>query len=130
MQTTIIDGYTIHTNELPYTRAMPLLRRLALALGPAMGQLPGLTGDSDVSSLGALLSSAFAQLSEEDMVSLPQAILQATTIVVQGEKVELASPQAFNKAFTSRILLSFKVMAWVIKVNFSDFFDGVRGQDV
>jgi hypothetical protein len=130
MLTTTIDGYTVYTNELPFTRAMPLLRRLALALGPAMGQLPALSGEADVSALGSLLGSAFASLSEDDMVSLPQAILQGTTIVISGEKIELSSPQAFNKAFTSRILLAFKVMAWVVQSNFADFFGEVRGQAV
>lgn len=126
MQSTTIGGYTVQTNELPFTRATPLLRRLALALGPAMGQLPGLAGDADVSALGALLAAAFSNLSEDDMVSLPCAILQATTITIDGEKIELSTAQGLNRAFTRRIMLSFQVMAWVVKANFSDFFGGLQ----
>lgn len=115
-----IDGTVWAVNEFSATEGLGILSRLTkLCGGPisrALGSLSGggiLDATVDFSILGEALSDLCGRLDEAEVVSLVKRLLAST--VVDGDP---AGGSKFDLIFQGRYWTMFKVMAFVVEVNY------------
>jgi hypothetical protein len=126
------DGDRVFSvTQLPPTRAYKLAAKLGKVLGPALPDLfaaveGGKLGDMDLTALGGGLQKLLANLPESEIDSLIGDLLQGVSIQANARIADLTL-SIFNNEFAGHLKESFSLIAFVIKVNFSDFFKGVDG---
>lgn len=112
-----IDGISYTVTQFPARRAFAIQARLIKTIGPALGAAvgKGLKGEVDVA--GALQKLA-DNVDPDALVALALELLQST----RANGKELGSDAAFDAAFSGKLLHLYKVLAYVVEVNFADFF--------
>lgn len=115
----VIDGDTWTVQQFPATEGLRLMARLAKLLGgplsAAMGALQGsdlLDAKVDGSLLGKAVAELADRLDEDEVAGLAKRLLKDTRV---GGKEVL--PQ-FETLFQGRYLTLFKVLGFVLEVNF------------
>jgi len=131
-ESTVIDGIELMTTQLPGLDSFELLARLGKLFAPAIGALAPLLGgeggmdkllSSDVSTLGPALTLMFAQLGGGEAQSLARAIFVSTTARDGGKLIPLNTEGNINLVFSGSVKTLISAMAFVVKVNYADFFD-------
>ena len=124
-----ISGYSFHVTEFPAFTAIKIKARIARLIGPAFGGLLGAVSkldkgkkasDMDISALAPAIELLAATLDPEAFANLCLELMSGTVAVIENQKYELANVDQFNKAFTGRLDLMYKVIYFVLEVN--DFF--------
>lgn len=123
-----IDGLEVITTSLPARRAYRLAHRLLQMLGPAIAKLDGISEQAELSALAPALQALFSQVSEDQLEDLQTEILASTSVVMtegkSARRIELDTGEGIDTAFTGRLKTMFKVIAFVVRFNFGDFFAG------
>lgn len=129
-----IDGMSVATTQLPAEAALELFARVGKLIGPALMQLvvtvAGAKGEDDgaeddllntrdVVALAPVAAAFFGAIAPGDLTRLKNDLL-AATLIDGGPAVGPGS--GFDLKFQGRILTLFRVMVFVLRVNYSDFF--------
>lgn len=125
-----IDGHDWMVTQFPAGEGIKLLTKLTKLIGPTIA---GLAGDvkkpSDLANmkldskvLQIALEQLASKLDEDNTLDLVKRLLAGTR--KDGEEVI----QTFDIAFQGEYLTLFKVLGFVLKVNYSSFFKGSNEQ--
>lgn len=133
-ETKIIDGTTYRVTQLVSKPARKLLVRLFNALGPTVGAfIP--EGKLSLKNLfnGEInlrdgISRLSQDLTESELEHLIEVLCSNKTIACESEggKWPILDAAQFDLHFTGRTMTMFKVLAFAIQVNYSDFLDAAR----
>jgi hypothetical protein len=115
-----IDGHKFVVTQLPATRALKLLHRLANAVGPALGF--AITSSGGIEKLekaevhlGQAVQTLFDRFTESEMERTVKDLLYAATM----DGAPIAS---IDNIFAGRLGLLMQVCRFALEVNFEDFF--------
>jgi len=122
-QETEIRGMRVITTQLPARKAYALVPKIGAIVGPSIGTLANLDMGADVSTMGPAIGAFFSALDDQDSETLMLKVLSNTIVIAEGVKYDLSSPDNIDRAFESSFMALFEVLWFVLKVNFSDFFD-------
>lgn len=118
----LIDGDTYMVSQFPGRRAIKIQIRLVKLLGPAVASLvagsKGLDDSIALSNLADAVARLGAALDPDDFESLVMELLSMT----RKNGREIGSQAAFDAEFTGKLTTVYKVLAFVLEVNFKDFF--------
>lgn len=117
-----IGTRTFRAEKMPATEATRNLIRLTKIIGPAMPALAGaVAGDTGPNALSAIASALIAA-DDKDLTSF---------IVELAEKAEVKEGAAYERVIYDvhfdDLLEAFQVVAFVLQVNYRDFFGGKLG---
>lgn len=135
---------TIGSNEysvtpLPTTQAIRLKSRLLKLVGPTISQAMSavdikegesiLDANVDGSALGSAVESLFTRLDEDTVLNLVKELIRPVQVVTAdaaGEKVVLDfnKDTYFDTFFSGRLDEMYKVVFFVLEVNYKSFFGG------
>jgi hypothetical protein len=110
-----IDGIETNVTQFDALRACTLIPRLGKILAPVAG---------DIEALGPELGALFTRLEGDELRALVCDLLVGTTVVADGAVRDLSRADNINAVFSSRLGVMFKVLAFVLEVNFGSFFGG------
>jgi hypothetical protein len=122
-------SFTFTVTQLPPTKAYQLSAKLAKTLGGALGELASLGAGADLVDLGKLgtgLQKALGSVTDAQLEDLLSAMLQGVTASGNGKVAEI-NRQVFDSLFFGHAGEGLKLLALVVRVNFSDFFPGNGG---
>lgn len=113
-----IDGSVYAVTQFPAMKALRMQAKLGKYLGPSLSLLyvSEMNGNSD-EKIPMALKMLFEQLDENTFESLTLELLQC----VRENGVELTKP-IIDLKFAGKLNLLFKVLVWVLEVNYADFF--------
>jgi len=119
-----IDGQTWEASPYSATKGLKILTRLTKAIGPALGSALGgaggveglLNSGTGSDAIGKALDILSRSLDEDDTVTLIKDIL--TGVIVDGKPLI----PIFDTTFQGRYSTLFKVVGFVLKTNYADFF--------
>jgi len=121
-----IGGLRFTTTQLPAMRGFKLFTKLVKVAGPILGALGELDPEASMASVAGPLAAGLQNLDPEEVVSLSLEILVNTSAVVTDQtgdrKIELTTRENIDKVFNGRLRTLLEVLAFAIRVNFSDFF--------
>ena len=120
-QTESIDGIDFSTTQLPAMRSFNLLSKLLKILSPLLDAHGNMDLDADI-ELAPMIGQAMAHLGDNQASALALEIFASTTAIVGGEVVSLDKQVGVDKVFTGQLMTMMKVLFFVLKVNYSDFF--------
>lgn len=112
-----INGRKYTVSMFPAGTGFQIMFELKNALGPAVGSLIGDKAEMVLTMLGG-------DLSKEGALDLILRLLELTTVEGTGEG--LGVEDAFNNHFAGRYGELLKVLAFVVEVNFADFFAEIK----
>lgn len=124
-QEKIIDNVKYTTTQFPATKGIKMMHRLGKFISNPIAKLsgmikPGSKGiDSDVSTevLGDAVQAFFESCDENTFELTVKELLTSTT--------RDGKPIVFDVDFCGQMGHLFKVLAFVLEVNFKDFFSGI-----
>lgn len=118
-----IDGATYAVTQFPGRKALTLKVRLLSVVGPSLlstiGAVKGGTGEVEIDSLGGAAQKLVDNLSKEGAVNLVMELLSSTRR--DGHEI---TPQLFDMEFAGKLDTVWKVVWWVLEVNYGSFFAG------
>lgn len=125
-----IGGTMFEVTQHPAKRAMRLLTRLgklagplvAMATGPAKGGLAG----ADAGGLARAIGGLFEALPPDEVDGFLAELFVSTRIIEPDGRLTNLWP-VYDLRMQGRTLDALKLAAFVVEVNFSDFFDALRG---
>jgi hypothetical protein len=142
-KTKVIDGVTYKVTPFPAVEALKLKAYLLKLLGPAFGRLIGsvrskgesaLDGDINGVELAGALEGLMKQLGEDDFIAFIRRMLQGTSCEIpddRGKPVMIVFASDFDTkldlVFQGRLFDIYPVIAFVLEVNFPDFFGKMGG---
>lgn len=134
--TTEINGRKYRTNKYNPRESLRLMNTLGRLMGGPLGNAAGAVTDGDSSrsltgmaqsfdgeAFGDAITTLFREMEEADPAAVADRILAETHVVVgegdqaSWEKVDI------DQHFRGNLFDVFEVCAWVLKVNYSNFFD-------
>lgn len=126
-QTCNIGGHVIHVQCLPTRKAFQVERRLARGLAPAVGKLFGAA--SSVSDLARLDAGAIVEAIDVLFATMPEAEFDwlETTLLEVIMIDNKPAADVVDSVFQGEVWNYNQVLWFAIKVNFSDFGEGLRG---
>lgn len=123
-----IDGFKVRVTQHPARKATRLLAKVGRTIGPALGAMRGMKAadlKKDVADLAPLISTLFAQLTDEDVDSLVVDILSYTTVVdLEANIHHMSDAKQIDAVFTGELRTLMATLAFALEVNFRDFFFG------
>jgi hypothetical protein len=109
----------------PPRAAYKLMARLIRVFGPALAELKDAFKDGnanvDIGKLAGVMQTVCLGLPDSEMDALVAELLTNTTLSVDGKIIQI-NPKLFDHFFHGSLLDSFKLLGFVVKVNFADFF--------
>lgn len=120
-----IGGIRFYTKQLPATRGFALFTRLVKTAGPVIAALGGVNPEADMISAIGPLAEGLKNLNPDEVVDLALAVMVNTYAVIpeqSGDRKLDINKANFDRIFNGRLKNVFEVLAFVIKVNFQDFF--------
>lgn len=134
-----IDGIEVQVVPFDGLTALRLKARLIKKIAPGFGMFlgslsgdPGKTNLTDMAIDGETLRGAFQTfldgLSEDEFIELVKTLLAKVTCVINEDGKKLTFPlgahfqNGFDKVFTGKLMSVYKVIAFVLEVNYPDFF--------
>ena len=120
-----IGGIRFYTKQLPATRGFTLFTRLVKTAGPVIAALGGVNPEADMISAIGPLAEGLKNLNPDEVVDLALAVMVNTYAVIpeqSGDRKLDINKANFDRIFNGRLKNVFEVLAFVIKVNFQDFF--------
>jgi len=124
-----IGDQTVYVTPFAARKSLCILHSLSSKFGPAIGELAkgvdssGVLNEGssfDLSTVGPALEKLFMQLPEKEFTKLVSELLLSTRVGA----FDVSVPQNFDVVFSQKFLFLFKVLAFVVQVNFADFFEG------
>lgn len=119
-----IDGSTYAVSQFSATKSLKMFHRLGKMIGPAFGALTGGAALGDVAnanvsaeSFGAAIKALFDACDETVFERTVKDLLETTT--------KDGKPINFDLDFSGNIGSLFKVLAFVLEVNYSDFLGAI-----
>ena len=120
-----IDGYRFITTQFTAMRSFTLLGKLAKTIGPALGVLTNANPDANIASLAPQLATAMMGMDPEEATKLAAQVLGSTmAITPAGVKHEFSDSTQIDQVFNGRLGRMFKVLGFVLRVNYGDFLGG------
>ena len=127
-----ISGKTYRVEKLPATAATSLMFRLGRIVGPSFGQLSTLSGadfigDADEENLErreqvlTIIGNLFGRLDPTEAQGILIELCECAKVQSKGGNYE---DVIFNATFDGDVMGAFLVAAYVVQVNFGDFFGG------
>lgn len=123
----LINGHTYSVTQFPARHAFMLKARLAKLLGPALAEILAslngvskesiLSADIDLSAISAALNKLLGAVDEQSTMDLILKLLSCTRM--DGKEI---TEQLFDIEFAGNLSDVYKVLAFVIEVNYGDFF--------
>lgn len=127
-----LGDLTYTTTQFPAMRSVQLLTRLAKVAGPVLAALAGAQPTDDISVHAPKLAGALAGLEPVEASSLVADVLMCTAVAVPdaagGRRIEFTSATNIDLVFSGRLGDLFKILMWVIEVNYGDFSVGSAPQ--
>jgi hypothetical protein len=136
-----IDGIDVKVTPFKAAEAIKIQSMLAKILGPALGRAAGALGNVlgsasigdlkvDGEGLAAAISELASKLSEEELLATLKRLLAGCLCVVsdaEGKRtVDFSNPMVFEDGLTlvfqGKTLSVYSVVAFVLRVNYPDFF--------
>ena len=121
-----IEGLSVTTTQLPAMRAYAVFARLGKVLGPALSQLGNVDpkvltdiGAADIGQLAPAMATLLEGLCED--IPLVVKLLESTTVIVNGHRVELSDEAKINLAFSGKFKALLLTLKFAITTNFADF---------
>jgi len=108
-------------------RALPLGAKLLRIFGPALAELGELSGTENVRALAGLFAELFPKLEGDETSVLVKELLGNATAKFDNKIVDLANENTINAVFESDLMAVLQACAFSVEVNFSSFFDKLRG---
>lgn len=131
-ETATIDGMEVYCIQWPAETALEMKFRLVEMFGPSLGEIGRIIGDEeneeeiDVASvIGGIVDKMFSHSSPKKIVRLIMDVVNSANI--DGTRMNDA---AFNDKFSGNLKASYRVFFFVLKVNYSDFFEGSLAKGV
>lgn len=125
-KTEIIDGYEVTGTQLPAIQAWKLKAKLLNAIGPALNNSNSNLIDAElnetiiISAIGALAES----IDPDKFINLVLEMLHG--VYVSGndltQKMHIGDREVFNMYMAGKMMLIYKILYFVLKLNFEDFF--------
>ena len=122
-----IDGLKITVTQFPARTGFKMQAKLAKIFGPALGELvsgvKGKTGkglteaEIDLSKFSGAVRTLFEKIDEESALVLIFELLQFTRI--NGEEV---TEEIFDDTFPGKYATLYKILYFVVEVNYGSFF--------
>lgn len=126
-----IDGFTYEVTQLGATDGQRLLVKLSKILLPAVGALvkgsDAKIADMDLASvdIDSAAKALAASLSPDEFDAIAASMSASTEIWGPGfGDAGAPMPRHFDEHFAGRYVAMLKWLAFALKVNFADFFDG------
>lgn len=128
--TATIDGLEVISSLLDYDEAADISMELVQKLAPLVQLLMLDDGELEGEKLSAaalpMIASAAATMKPTEWAALMRRLFERTSVITTddaGKKinVDLKARDGRNVAFRGRVLASYKVALFVIKINFADF---------
>jgi hypothetical protein len=127
-----IDGKNYIVTQFPAGRALRIWHRLVKLVGPALGTaFGGIKNDDksildarfDFSVIGTAIEKLTGAMSEDEFHAFTLELLQMTS--QDGKEINKTT---FDVLFQGEIAHLFKVLAFVLEVNFKDFYSALAGK--
>lgn len=119
--------YNFAVTQLPPTQAIKLTKKLITFFGSAFDKVLGAAlKDIDVGELAMALQGVFAVMSDTDVDKFLEDLL-SNVVLNDGEKFLKLAKGTFDLYFAGANLEGLKLLGFVLKVNFGDFFHGSGG---
>lgn len=128
-----INGKRFTISQLPAMRALKLSTRLGKLFGPAMAKVAGAGPpkafeDMNLEALSPAVAMLFENLTESEIESLTKELLGSALAQLDGNWVELfGKAPTFDLVMGGDVLGIYRLLYAAIEVNYSDFFDALRG---
>lgn len=123
----VIEGREYSVTQFPARRGFALKARLAKLLGPAVAELFSavkggdaeslMSADIDMAIVGGAIRRLLEGVDESNMLELVLSLLSMTR--VDGKEI---TEQVFDMEFAGKFSELYKVLAFVVEVNYGDFF--------
>ena len=124
-ETQVIDGISYTSTQFSATKGLKMFHRLGKYIGPALGKINiddlknKSGGDIEISAFAGAIEAFFSACPENEFESTIKELLTTTT--------RNNAPINFDLDFSGELGHLFKVLAFVFKVQFGNFFNGVKG---
>jgi hypothetical protein len=127
----VIGGHTYHVTQLPCGRSRVLLLRLFKVAGPAIGKLldsgGGKVSELEGKAIGDALAALAYGLNEQDLeFVVDQCFGDNVTVELDGKKPRVTK-EFCELHFAGALDEFFKVIGFVLEVNYRSFFGGAGG---
>ena len=125
-----IDGKEVSVTQFPGTEGLKILTKLSKLVGPVIGGALGISGSvadvdtSDPDFLPRIVTDLFSSIEEDDTVRLIHRMLRDTRV----GGVEIMSD--FDMMIGGNYPFLFKLLGYVLEVNYGNFFEGSLGKKV
>lgn len=123
-----IDGHRVTVTQWPARKALAIKLRLARAVGPGLGELisgidskdigSALDSNIDLSKLVPAIEKLLGGLDESTFMALTDSLMSN----VRVDDVEMNNQNNFNEVFTAHLETFYKVIWFVLEVNYGSFF--------
>lgn len=127
METRQCGRAMITVTQFDALRALPLGAKLMRVFGPALVELSTIQGTDDVRALAGLFAELFPKLEGSESQALVRELLACATAQFDNKVVTLENDSLINAVFESDLMALIQACAFSVEVNFSGFFDKVRG---
>lgn len=119
--TEIIDGITYQATQFSASKGLRMVHRVGKILGPSLSQLSGMKQDElEADKLGAAIQALFSNCTELEFQQTVKELLEGVT--------RDGKPINFDIDFSGELMHLFKVLMFVFKVQFGNFFSGISVQ--
>jgi hypothetical protein len=119
MQRTI-NGRIYSVSQMPTFKALDVFEILSATIGPGIAAIASLGLDGDVTKVAEAL---FAKLGGGKLKALANQLLDGALVEENGKTSAMLT--GFDLRYAGKLFEVFQVMAFVVEVNYKDFFDGV-----
>ena len=131
-QSRVIDGITYATAQFSATKGLKLMHRVSRFIAAPLGKM---FAETDVKAMASTKSIADFDLSGKAIGEAVQALFEAcdeatfeaTVKELLSNTTRDSKPIVFDVDFAGKMAHLFAVLAFVLEVNYSDFFGGIAG---
>jgi hypothetical protein len=123
-----IDGHKVTVSQWPARKALAIKLKLIRAVGPSLGELvssargdnlnAALDSNMNMDRLGSALERLLGALDEVTFMALTSDLMSG----VRVDDLEMADDNNFNATFTGHLETFYKIVWFVLEVNFGSFF--------
>lgn len=121
-----IGGKEVYCRQWSAQKALLMKLKTAKIFGPSFAKLAGaFTSDNAEKEISSALITLFENQEPEAVLNFMQSVVASVTI--DGERI---TDKNYDELFREDLSLFYKVFAFVMEVNYSDFFGGKLAQTI
>jgi len=124
-ETRFIEDMQFTCTQFAAMRAFTMLGKLAKTIGPVITVLSGVDPQTDIVTIAPQLADAMKDLDPDATTALAVEMLSNTTVTLNGQPIPLNSETNINLAFSGKLMVMFRVLAFALGVNYGDFFSAI-----